>query len=345
MITNRLRIIVRLLALPCALAACATTPPSDPFDNEGAIWPAPPETGRIAFVTEFSGSSDLGIRKSVWARLIGLAAGNSEDRMLRPMAIAATADGSVVFVADPDARCVHRYDIGRGRYDCMVPDDQSGITPIGLAITSEGQLFVSDSQNGRLLRASPGDDELSPFAADVRFERPTGMYWDSNSEQLFVTDTLGQVVVVVDTTGQLLMTLGERGSQAGQFNFPTYLCVDGDGELLVTDSLNFRIQRFDEQRNFVQMFGENGDQQGSFARPKGVAVDTSGHVYVVDSLLHTMQVFDRDGQLLLSVGVQGQAPGEFWLPNGIFVTDDDTIFVADSYNKRVQVFRYVGPRS
>ena len=343
--TKRLKNIVLMLASLSILAGCATTAPSNPFENEGAIWPAPPAAGRIAFVTEFSGSSDLGIRKNVWAKLISLAVGSSEDHMVRPMAVAAMADGSVVFVADPDAHCVHRYDLARGRYHCMVPEDQSGVSPIGLAITREGRLFVSDSQNGRLLQAAPGDSELAPFAVAVKLEQPTGLHWEANSERLFVTDTGRQVVVAVDTQGQLLATLGERGGQAGQFNFPTYLWIDGDGELLVTDSLNFRIQRFDKQENFLQMFGKNGDQQGDFARPKGVAVDTFGHVYVVDSLLHALQIFDRSGQLLLSIGAQGQAPGEFWLPNGIFVTGDDTIFVADSYNKRVQVFRYVGSGS
>lgn len=265
--------------------------------------------------------------------------------MSRPMAVAATPDGNVVYVADPDAHCVHRYDLERGRYKCLVAADESVVSPIGLAVTNAGHLYVSDSQHGRLLQMAPSGKVLEQFNVEVTLEQPTGLFWDGPAERLLVTDTMQQLVMAVDAQGRHLATLGERGNREGQFNFPTYLWIDGAGELLVTDSLNFRIQRFDSQRNFLHMFGKNGDQPGDLARPKGVAVDTFGHIYVIDALFHAMQVFDRDGRWLLTVGRQGQGPGEFWLPNGIFVTANNTIFVADSYNKRVQVFRYVGAES
>lgn len=336
---------ILIIALQCVVVGCASTTPVSPFESSGAIWPAPPETARIAFVTEFTGSSDLGIRKSAWARLVSMAFGGSEDRMSRPMAVATTLDGNLVYVADPDAHCVHRYDLERGRYKCLAAADESVVSPIGLAVTNAGHLYVSDSQHGRLLQMAEGGKELAQFNVDVALQQPTGLFWDGKAERLLVTDTMQQRVMAVDAQGQHLATLGERGNREGQFNFPTYLWIDGAGELLVTDSLNFRMQRFDSERNFLHMFGKNGDQPGDLARPKGVAVDTFGHVYVIDALFHAVQVFDRDGRWLLSVGRQGQGPGEFWLPNGIFVTADNTIFIADSYNKRVQVFRYVGTES
>ena len=39
--------------------------------------------------------------------------------MIRPMAVAATGDNDMVYVADPDAQCVHRYDLARARYECL----------------------------------------------------------------------------------------------------------------------------------------------------------------------------------------------------------------------------------
>jgi len=344
-VIRRFATAILIIALHCVVVGCAATTPVSPFESSGAIWPAPPEAARLTFVTEFAGSSDLGIRKSAWARLLSLAVGGSEDRMLRPMAVATTFDGNVVYVADPDAHCVHRYDLERGRYKRLVAADESVISPIGLAITNAGHLYVSDSQHGRLLQMARDGKDLAQFNVDVALEQPTGLFWDRSAQRLLVTDTRRQLVIAVDAQGELLATLGERGNREGQFNFPTYLWIDGAGELLVTDSLNFRMQRFDSERNFLHMFGHNGDQPGDLARPKGVAVDSLGHVYVIDALFHAMQVFDRDGHWLLSVGRQGQGPGEFWLPNGIFITADNTIFVADSYNKRVQVFRYVGTGS
>jgi sugar lactone lactonase YvrE len=328
------------------VAGCASGPPVDPFVDEKRVWPDPPEVKRIAFVGEFSNAAELGIRESAWSRFLSITAGERNDSLLRPMAVAASDDGKVIFVADPDARCVHRYDLRRGRYDClMINRRESLVSPIGLALTKNGQLYVADSRLGRLYRMASDDKYLQPFEVSMELQQPTGLAWDAVHDLLFVTDTGSQSIKVIDNHGNLVREFGGRGRLPGEFNFPTYLWFDLADELLVTDSLNFRIQRFDEDGEFLYQFGENGDRPGYLARPKGVATDSFGHIYIIDALFNALQVFGRDGELLLAIGDRGQAAGQLWLPNGIFVGHDNTIYVADSYNKRIQVFRYVGPES
>jgi sugar lactone lactonase YvrE len=264
------------------------------------------------------------------------------------MDISVTVDGNVIYVADPDAHCVHRYDLLRARYWCLESDPgEPQISPVGVTVSNDGQVYASDPQLGLIFFAGPADKELKTFAVSSKLEQPTGIHWvgAETEARLYVTDTATQSVLVFDSAGNLANAITGRGANPGQFNYPTFIWTDDDKSLLVTDSLNFRIQRFDEDHGFLHQFGENGDRPGDFSRPKGVATDSFGHVYVVDALMHTIQIFDRLGQLLLAVGGQGQKEGEFWLPNGIFITRDDKIFVADSYNGRVQVFQYVGPGS
>jgi DNA-binding beta-propeller fold protein YncE len=339
----------RLIAalLPAFLVfACASTETVQPFAAEGPVWPAAPRQARIAFMGEFSDVADLGIRPSLWGRFVSLMAGSPDNRMVRPMSVVATDNLQMIFVADPDANCVHRYDLERRRYHCLTSVDESSVLrPIGLAIVDDEWLIVSEPGEGRLYRAHVEGDGLEVFYASANLDQPTGVSWSQSAERLYVTDTGQQAVLEFDRDGNLKRRIGGHGVAPGQFNFPTFVWADVDGQLLVTDSLNFRLQRFGRDGQFLHAFGEGGDRPGDFSRPKGVAADDSGHIYVVDALMHVVQVFDRDGRLLLSVGTQGQGKGEFWLPNGIFVTDDDMIFVADSYNKRVQVFRYVGPGS
>lgn len=343
---NSLRIFWSVFLLSVLLTGCVVSELSEPFKTEGKYWPEQPELRRITFVGEFSNSLDLSIKESMWSKIISFTAGSSDNAMVRPMAVAATADSKIIFVADPDAKCVHRYDVSKGRYKCLTAArNMPAVSPVGLAVSDDGKLFVSDSQQGLLFQAGPDDKQLEIFDVSVGIEQPTGLYWNDTIQRLFVTDTRGQSVLVFDRDGNLQTTVSGRGGGPGEFNFPTYLWMDADNELLVTDSLNFRIQRFDSDGNFLRLFGKNGDQPGDFSRPKGVATDSFGHIYVVDALMHLLQVFDRQGKLLLSIGGQGRGVGEFWLPNGIFITGDNTIFVADSYNKRVQVFRYVGPES
>ncbi len=326
------------------LAACAAGPTVDPFITEGKIWPDSPETERIAFVGEFSNAADLGLRESAWSRIISFAAGKQSNALVRPMAVATTTDGKVIFVADPDARCVHRYDLRRGRYTCLtISRKESLISPVGLTVSADGGLYVSDSRLGRVYYASLEDKYLEHFSVVPALNRPTGIFWDDTSGLLFVIDTGTQSIKTFNADGVLVREFSERGDEPGQVNFPTYLWQTPQQDLLVTDSLNFRIQRFDQNGDFQHMFGQHGDLPGNLARPKGVATDSFGHIYVIDALFHSLQVFNSQGELLISVGERGQQPGQFWLPNGVFVSTDNTIYVADSYNKRVQVFRYIGP--
>ncbi len=338
---GRQRLIIVFL---CVLAGCGGSPVADPFVGEERVWPEPPETKRIAFVGQFSSSADLGIEASAWSRFISFTAGANVDSMIRPMAVTTSGDSRVILVADPDARCVHRYDLDKGRYSCLtISSRETLVSPIGLTVSLDGRIYIADSSLAAIFHADLRDKYVRKFETSVELEQPTGIAWDDAHDLLFVTDTGSQSIKVFDRGGTLVTEFGERGHGPGKFNFPTYLWFDPQDELLVTDSLNFRIQRFGNAGEFLHEFGENGDQMGYFARPKGIATDSFGHVYVIDALLNAMQIFNRDGEFLIAVGQQGQLQGQFWLPNGIFISGDNTIYIADSRNNRVQVFRYVGP--
>lgn len=339
----RLRGHIPVLAACAALAACQGQAPLEPFSVGGQVWPASPEAPRVQLLGQFSLPADLGIRPSLWSRLASMALGEAQDQMIRPMAVAVSDQGKRIYVADPGCGCVHRYDLRDGDYrQLRLAGEHPLASPVGMAVTPEGRLFVADSQLGRVFSALPGEDELSPVELGVELQQPTGLAWDAGLQRLYVVDTTAQLIRAFGSDGRLVSELGERGHQEGALNFPTYLWLDDAGRLLVTDTLNFRVQRFAAQGALLNSFGKPGDGTGSLARPKGVASDSFGHIYVMDALFHAMQVFDESGKLLLALGEQGQGPGQFWLPAGLFIDSDNTIYVADAYNRRVQVFRYVG---
>ncbi len=332
-----------LVLVLAGVAGCASaTGPREP-ERPAKRWPAPPEPPRIEFVSEFSNSQDLGIRLSLWKKIISLAAGASLDALERPMAVVANASGSLIFVADPGRHCVHRFDLAEHRYDCLAETDGAAlISPVGLALGPDGRLFVSDSTLAAIYELAPGAKRLRRFDVGAILEQPTGLVWSQEQRSLYVTDTLAQSVKLLDEQGVLTSEFGRRGQEQGELNYPTYLWQDRQGELLVTDSLNFRIQRFSGAGEFISSFGRPGNAVGYMARPKGVAVDEEGFVYVTDGMLHALQIFDPDGALMISIGSRGHGLGEFWLPVGVFIAGGNTIYVADSYNKRIQVFRYLG---
>jgi sugar lactone lactonase YvrE len=340
-----LRAAVALL-LAFAVSACAPslqqTDEKSAIGEQGAlVWPSESAPPRIAFVQTFSRPEELGIAKGFFQRVAEVLFGATDAHLVRPMAVAVV--DHVIYVADPGAKGVHRFDQRNGRYDLLYTAEGSPLpSPVALAQGPAGEVYVSDSALARIFVIKPGAKGASPLALDAKLGQPTGIAFDAATGQLFVVDTAAHRVNVFDRGGKLAMTFGRRGAGDGEFNYPTLLWRTREGQLYLTDSLNFRIQVFDERGRFIRKFGRQGDGSGDLARQKGVALDRFGHVYVVDALFNAIQIFDGEANFLLAVGSQGRARGEFWLPTGIFIGDDDRIYVADSHNQRVQVFRYIG---
>lgn len=324
-----------------ALAGCASAPsrPNLPVGAE-LNWPPPPAEARITWTGEFSQPDDLGIGKGFWARVVELVVGEENNRIVRPYGVYADGQG-LIYVTDPGAALVHRYDTKRGRYTRLKGANGSPLkAPIGVSGDGRGTVFVTDAESGVVFRQTTDDDELLPFITKG-LKRPTGLAVDQQRGRLYLSDSVLDQVVVFDLTGRELFRFGSYGEEPGKFNHPTDIWLDRQGRLLVTDPLNYRIQIFSMEGLYLSgITKEAGDAAGNFSKPKGVAVDSDGHIYLADALLDVIQIFDEKGRLLLVFGDKGSHPGEFWMPAGIFIGADDTIYVADAYNYRVQTFRY-----
>jgi DNA-binding beta-propeller fold protein YncE len=212
--------------------------------------------------------------------------------------------------------------------------------PVGVAYNPAGRLYVSDSETGLIHVLDQNGQPLAAIGAG-ELGRPCGLAFDVPRQRLFVADSARHQVVVFSPQGKLLQRIGDRGTDLGQFNFPTNVALDGQGRLYVSDSLNFRVQQFSPDLQPLRATGSKGDMPGFFSQPKGVGVDSQDHLYVMDSQFEVAQVFDDQGVLLMDFGQEGDGAGEFWLPAGIFIDAHNRIWVADSYNHRVQVFDYL----
>lgn len=341
--TNRLSFALCLVALGAAsfsLTGCLGAGQSLPGQETlKLVWPGPPDSPRIEFVRTVARPEDVGITRSWFERLVGVLAGQKLRQMIRPYGV--IYQGGSLFVADASARLVHVFDLNTSKYRQVTGPGAGFSSPIGLAMSSEGDLYVSDSALGKIFRLDQRG-VLKSVIGERRLVRPTGLAFDSVRQRLYVLDSATHELIAFDLSGQELFRLGGRGTELGRFNFPAHIALDSKGVVYVTDTLNFRIQLLDPQGRLLGSFGRHGDGMGEFTQPKGVAVDSQGHIYVVDSIFDAVQIFNREGKLLLSFGAPGQGPGEFWLPAGIYIDSRDHIYVADSYNQRVQIFRYLG---
>lgn len=305
------------------------------------VWPTPPETARIRFVKAIATPEDAGRSKGFWRRLMEFIRGPEDELIRKPMAVAATAKR--IYVADPAGKRIHVYERKDGDYSLIEDAGEQRLrAPMGVAADPEDRVYVVDSEHRRIFVLDDEGRLLRSYGNDAQLTRPTAAAVDWPRRRLYVADTPAHAVQVFSLTdGALLMTVGQHGNMDGEFNYPSYLAVDGAGQLYVTDGLNGRIQVFDGEGRFVRSIGQRGDGSGDFTAPKGVGVDSEGHVYVADAAFDNVQIFDGEGHLLLAVGSSGQGAGQFWMPTGLYIDGRDQIFVADSYNNRIQVFQYL----
>lgn len=170
---------------------------------------------------------------------------------------------------------------------------------------------------------------------------------DDESESQFppailVVDTGNNRVQAFDENFKFLFSIGQKGSEPGQFDTPKKLAVDRRGNVLVSDFVNCRVQKFDFSGRHLLSFGSPGSGPGEFNYPMGLDTDRNSNVYVVDAWNNRVQVFDEEGKFLLKFGEYGDKPGQFNSPNGICIGFDGLVYVTDSGNNRVQIFKSDG---
>ena len=331
---------VSLLLLLLLLSVGCSTPAPPPVAGD-LVWPPPPATPRIAFEKSIEQPSDLGIKRSWWRKVGRFFIGQNRDEVAfsKPTGLCIDELGSLC-VTDTGSRKIYFLDTTHKRYKSW---DHIGeiVFSSPVAVAKRGGVFyVADSGLGAIIAFNEAGKLL--FTISDRLERPSGV--SIVGQTLWVADAARHRIEIFDLQGRYVRGFGQRGTEAGLFNFPTHLTQSHNGSsvLYITDALNFRVQKFDVAGNPLQVIGSIGDVSGSFSRPKGIATDSEGNLYVVDALFDNIQIFDKTGQFLMHWGEHGAEPGCFWLPTGVAIDALDRIWVADSYNRRIQVFKRVG---
>lgn len=164
--------------------------------------------------------------------------------------------------------------------------------PIGLAVDGEGNLWVADSANGRVLRfPSPFSQTQTPMRADLVLGQssftnrvtdpsartlavPFGLAF-TYSGKLLVSDNAHNRVLVFDppfvsgmaasrALGQPDLNSGLVGTDLNRFNGPRHLAVDTDDRVYVTDNGNNRVLIFS------QAALSQNDARAAFALSRGI---------------------------------------------------------------------------
>jgi hypothetical protein len=317
--------IVLLGAMLAMFAGCAQEVKPAGISKSYAFWPPFPEEPRILYLASYSSNTDIEPARSKLDEEIYGKQQESELMINHPYGVAMW--NGRIYVCDTKNPAIIVLDLRKKRMELMGAGGESKLVkPIAIAISADGEKYVSDDQIGAIAVFDAADHMVRQIG-HANF-RPVGLA--VHGDELYASDFKANHIEVFNRhTGKLLRTISEGGIKKGQVIGPLGVAADAQGNVYVDDILNCHVQKFGPDGKVLGVFGSLGDRPGSFTRPKHIAVDNDGVIYVVDGAFQNVQMFDQQFRPLMYFGSPGVHPGAMDMPAGISVHEGDLDIFAD----------------
>jgi len=176
--------------------------------------------------------------------------------LVRPSGVALDRENRFVYVADTGNDVVDVFDadsykflrqIGKPSRKHDQADPGTFSLPMGVAVDSDGNVFVTDTFNDRVEVFDADGQFISTFGKNgdgpADFERPKGIAIDSDGH-IWVVDATQNRVKVFNRQGRLLIHFGGAGGYPGQFNGPWGIAMGPSNQVVVSETYPGRVQVF-----------------------------------------------------------------------------------------------------
>ena len=204
--------------------------------------------------------------------------------------------------------------------------------PNDVAFDGKGNIFVADSENGRVF----------VFDRDGRFLRQIGKRGKGAGElqiPMGVTVAKDGTTFVTDKALNKLLIFDKNGVFKKDLPIPHPMKpVVANGRLYVTTSSAIYVCGLDGRE--LSRLGRKGRALGELAYPFGIAVDAD-RIYVADLLNLRVQALATNGE---PIWAKGQPPRDimgkdrtFGLPAGLALGSDNLLYLVDSFYHRITV--------
>jgi len=299
-----------LAIIPALLLSCARSITSGPGPDNLVIYPPPPDTARIQFLTRISCSRDVtGTRKTFTSFILG-----EEENIPINKPYGVAIHKGKILVCDTYIHGLDIIDMATNKFEQFIPGGKGELkSPINCFVGPDGHLYVADSERKQIVVFDENGKYYACFGDPENF-KPVDVFVADN--RIWVTNLAGHQINVFsnDSSHELLNAFPEVDKSAASCLFsPTNIFVT-DSNVYVTDFGDFKIKQYTLDGNFIQSIGSYGQALGQFVRPKGIAVDKESNLFVVDAGFENAQVFSKEGRLLMFFGGSYKGPGDMWLP-------------------------------
>ncbi len=269
------------------------TPYGVAVDGEGVVYVADRRNHHIRKITSeeiisdrvvstFAGTSTVtstGRRTGSSGFVDSADSADGSAQFKQPSGVAVDSSGNV-YVADSFNHCIRRV-TPTGEVDTLAGtgtsgfvDSASGVaqfnTPFGVAVDSDGNVYVADTNNNRIRKIKISMDGVS-----------------------------NEVITVSTLAGTGIFGFSDGAGNVAQFSNPNGVAVDGSGNVYVVDTSSHSIRKVTPAGEVSTLAGKSGgggsfkNGAGNVARfnePRGLAVNVAGDVvYVADRYNHRIR--------------------------------------------------------
>jgi DNA-binding beta-propeller fold protein YncE len=208
-------------------------------------------------------------------------------------------------------------------------------SPTGVAVGKDGNVYVADSGNNRVLVYDKDGNSLRQFGKfgtlNGELNYPYCITVDQNNN-IYVGQFKAPRIQVFDSRGKLIRKIDE--SSAKTLVAPLAMTVDKLGILYVANQDGRVLVLDGKGGELLKSFANAGSDFGNLNYPKGIAVDDQ-KVYVADTNNVRVQVYEKNGKHLVQANANALKVG---MPAGLSLSQSGELFLVDSFSSRVNVY-------
>ena len=229
--------------------------------------------------------------------------GAAPGQFNEPWGIAVAKDGTV-YVADTWNHRIEKFDKD-GNFlaqwgvfgDVGTAWDENLVQlygPRAIAIDADGNLWVSDTGNERMIQFDPNGEPLDVYGGvggEIgQFLEPVGLTIDAQGN-FYVADTWNNRIQVFDKDFEPLRQIQVQAWDSQSVVNKPYIAVDSEGNIYVTDPEGFRIIKFASDGKVRAVWGLPGSNLSEMQLPTGISINAENEIFVADSGNNRVLIF------------------------------------------------------
>jgi hypothetical protein len=297
------------------LSSCAPDISMTVDADNMVIFPPPPSTPRIQYLTSLNTSLDISGEQTGLKRFIF---GEQETLpILKPYGIVISENK--IYICDTGIRGLEIIDLENNKFEYFIPQGRGALQfPVNATRDEKGRLFIADANRKQIVVFDNELKYMDAFGQPGDF-KPTGIHYYDN--RIWVASVSSHRIYVYDADSfDLLFSFPEAEKNSGHYLYQPLNIFVNDSAVYITDFGEFKIKKYSHAGQYTGSVGAYGNNYGQFTRPKGLAADSENRLYVVDAAFENVQIFNSAGELLMAFGGSYPGKGSMSLPAGITIS-------------------------